>query len=183
MERPGLPEWIETERLRLRAPREEDAELAVEAIRATFDELQRWLPWAQRVPTLDEERARLADVRRAVAEREDFPLFGFERTSGAFVVASGLHRPDWDVPSFEIGYWARAGCVGRGYVTEAVRAIAAAAFDALGAARVEIRCHAANARSRRVAERAGFALEGVLRNERRHLDGTLGDTCVYARVR
>jgi RimJ/RimL family protein N-acetyltransferase len=87
------------------------------------------------------------------------------------------------VPSFETGYWVRAGYTGRGYVTEACRAITAAAFDVLGAARVEIRCHDANVRSWRVAERAGFVLEGVLRNERRHLDGALGDTRIYARVR
>lgn len=183
MERPGLPEWIETERLRLRAPRVEDAETVVEAVRATFDELHRWLPWARQIPTIDEQRAHLADVERKIDAREDFPLFAFERRTGALVVASGLHRPDWDVPSFEIGYWVRAGCTGQGYVTEAVRAIAGTAFDALGAARVEIRCHAANLRSRRVAELSGFTLEGVLRNERRHLDGTLADTCVYARVR
>jgi ribosomal-protein-serine acetyltransferase len=183
MDHPTLPEWIETERLRIRAPREEDAEEVREAIRATFETLRPWMPWAQRVPTLGEERARLAESRRKIEAREDFPLFAFERSTGAFVVASGLHRPDWDVPSFETGYWVRAGYEGRGYVTEACRAIAAAAFDALGAARVEIRCHDRNERSWRVAERAGFALEGVLRNERRHVDGTLADTRVYARVR
>jgi RimJ/RimL family protein N-acetyltransferase len=34
-----------------------------------------------------------------------------------------------------------------------------------------------------VAERAGFVLEGILRHELRHVDGTLRDTRVYARVR
>jgi RimJ/RimL family protein N-acetyltransferase len=183
MERPGLPEWIETERLRIRAPREADAELVRDAIEETFETLRPWMPWAQRVPTLEEERARLAEARRQIDAREDFPLFAFERGSEELVVASGLHRPNWDVPSFETGYWVRAGYTGRGYVTEACRAITAAAFDVLGAARVEIRCHDANMRSWRVAERAGFVLEGVLRNERRHLDGALGDTRIYARVR
>jgi RimJ/RimL family protein N-acetyltransferase len=183
MDRPSLPEWIETERLRIRAQREEDVEEVVAAIRETFETLRVWMPWAQRIPTLDEQRVRLAEVRRQRDAREDFALFAFERASGALVVASGLHRPNWDVPSFETGYWVRAGYEGRGYVTEACRAITAAAFAALGAARVEIRCHDANVRSWRVAERAGFALEGVLRNERRHLDGTLGDTRVYARLR
>jgi len=87
------------------------------------------------------------------------------------------------VPSFETGYWVRSSRARRGYVTEAVRAISDAAFATLGAARVEIRCHDRNERSWRVAERAGFTLEGVLRSERRHLDGSLRDTRVYARVR
>ena len=75
MERPGLPEWIETERLRIRAPREEDAPLMCDAIAETFETLRRWMPWAQRVPTLDEERARIAESRRRMEAREDFTLF------------------------------------------------------------------------------------------------------------
>ena len=105
------------------------------------------------------------------------------RASGVFAGGSGLHRIDWSVPRFEIGYWVRARFLGRGYATEAVRAIAERVFGDLGARRVEIRMHAANERSVRVAERAGFALEAVLRNEQRHLDGTLRDTRVYALVR
>jgi ribosomal-protein-serine acetyltransferase len=183
MERPKLPEWIETERLRIRGPRDEDAAVVREAIGETFETLRAWMDWAKRVPTLEEERERIAEARRKHAAGEDFPLFVFLRGNGAFVAASGLHRPNWEVPSFETGYWVRAGFGGRGYVTEACRAITTAAFDALGAARVEIRCHDRNERSWRVAERAGFALEGVLRNESRHVDGTLRDTRVYGRVR
>jgi RimJ/RimL family protein N-acetyltransferase len=33
-----------------------------------------------------------------------------------------------------------------------------------------------------VAERCGFQFEGILRNERRRVDGSLGDTRVYAKV-
>jgi RimJ/RimL family protein N-acetyltransferase len=183
MARPQLPEWIETDRLRIRGPAESDAEVVLAAIRETFEALRPWMEWAQRIPTLAEERARIAAARAAFAAGDDLRLFAFERASGALVVASGLHRPDWDVPSFGTGYWVRAGYGGRGYVTEACRAITQAAFAALGAERVEIRCHDRNVRSWRVAERAGFTLEGVLRNERRHLDGTLRDTRVYARLR
>jgi RimJ/RimL family protein N-acetyltransferase len=183
MERPSLPERIDTKRLFLRGPAEEDTEIVLAAIRETFAELHAWMEWARRLPTLDEERARIAEAQRAFAAREDFPLFAFERASGAFVVATGLHRPDWSVPSFETGYWVRAGFGGRGYVTEACRAVTAAAFASLGARRVEIRCHDHNERSWRVAERCGFALEGILRNECRHVDGTLRDTRVYARTR
>jgi RimJ/RimL family protein N-acetyltransferase len=183
MEPRALPEPIETARLRLRAPRESDATELLEAVAETFEELRAWMDWARRLPTLEEQRAHLREARRRFEAREDFAVFGFEKETGAFACASGLHRVDWSVPKFEIGYWVRRRCLGRGYATEVVRALAGAAFDALGARRVEIRMHDRNLRSRRVAERAGFALEGVLRNEQRHADGTLRDTRVYARVR
>jgi RimJ/RimL family protein N-acetyltransferase len=46
---------------------------------------------------------------------------------------------------------------------------------------VELITDEENVASCRVAERAGFVLEGVLRNERRAPDASLRNTCVYAR--
>ena len=86
------------------------------------------------------------------------------------------------MPKFEIGYWCRTGMTGRGYTTEAVRGIAAFAFDALGAKRVEIRCDPLNRLSARVAERAGFHLEGELRNDALGTDGTLRNTLVFSAI-
>jgi ribosomal-protein-serine acetyltransferase len=71
---------------------------------------------------------------------------------------------------------------GRGYVTEAVHGIAAFAFDLLGAQRVEIRCDPLNRPSARVAELAGFSLEGELRNDARATDGTLRNNLVFSAV-
>jgi len=39
-----------------------------------------------------------------------------------------------------------------------------------------------NAASRKVAEKCGFVMEGMLRNERKGPDGELRNTCVYARI-
>jgi RimJ/RimL family protein N-acetyltransferase len=68
----------------------------------------------------------------------------------------------------------------RGYTTEAVRSIAALAFNEMGANRVEIRCDSRNVRSRRVAELAGFRQEAQLANDDRANDGSLRITIVYA---
>jgi RimJ/RimL family protein N-acetyltransferase len=183
MEPRACPEPFESERLLLRAPREGDVPAVLGAIRESWASLHAWMEWAQRLPTPDEQLAHTREARRRFEAREDFPLYLFDKASGAFAGGSGLHRVDWSVPRFEIGYWVRERFRGRGYAVEAVGAIAERAFGALGARRLEIRMHAGNAASVRVAERAGFALEGVLRNERRHVDGSLGDTRVYALVR
>jgi RimJ/RimL family protein N-acetyltransferase len=87
------------------------------------------------------------------------------------------------VPRFEIGYWVRHSAQGRGLVTEALQTLARFAFDGLRARRVEVRMSSANQRSRAVAERCGFTLEGVLRQDSLSTDGQPRDTVVYARVR
>ncbi|HVM56737.1 MAG TPA: GNAT family N-acetyltransferase [Gaiellaceae bacterium] len=63
----------------------------------------------------------------------------------------------------EVGYWLRADARGRGVTTAAVRLVTAWALGA-GAARVQLRAAVDNDASRRVAEKAGFRLEGVHRS-------------------
>ena len=67
-------------------------------------------------------------------------------------------------------------------MTEAVRGIEQFAMTYLEANRLEIRCDAPM-RSAKVAERAGYTLEGVLRKMRRDSTGVLVDMMVYAKVR
>lgn len=59
---------------------------------------------------------------------------------------------------------------------------AAFAFDKLGARRVEAFPDDLNIASCRVCEKAGFQLEGVMRNARADPDGQLRNTRIYARV-
>lgn len=72
----------------------------------------------------------------------------------------------------EIGYWLRSDARGRGVMTRALVLAARWAFDDCGAARVQLRADVENVASRRVAEKAGFRLEGVLRSA--HWNARLG---------
>ncbi len=67
-------------------------------------------------------------------------------------------------------------------MTEAVRGIAGFASDHLSAGRVKIQCESRNRRRARVAERAGFRLEGELRNSGLDTSGNLRNTLVYTKI-
>lgn len=181
-----LPERIVSERLVMRCPRAGDGAAMAEAVAESIDELRPWMPWAQQVPTADEQEAMARSAYARFMLRSDLVyalwLHDGQGRETRLVGGSGLHRIDWSVPRFEIGYWRRSGCGGQGYVTEAVNVLTRLAFDTLKAARVEIRMDDDNAASWRVAERAGYTLEGTLRRESRKPDGRLRDTRVYARV-
>ena len=64
----------------------------------------------------------------------------------------------------EIGYWLRADARGRGAITRALRVVSAWAFRRGAVERLQLRADVENVPSRRAAEKAGFRLEGVLRN-------------------
>ena len=182
-----VPERIETERFILRCPQAGDGAAINAAICATMHELRPWMPWAQAAPLLDESEAYCRRNQARFRLREDLPYFIFEREpdgrEGVLVGACGLHRIDWAVRRFEIGYWRRSGLPGHGIATEAARALSRMAFDRLDARRVEIRMDEVNTPSRKVAERAGFTFEGLLRRDTLNVDNEPRDTRVYARVR
>jgi len=182
-----VPERIATERLVLRSPRAGDGPLVNQAIAVSHAELAPWMPWAGTMPSVDESEAHCRRQQARFLLREDFVFFMFVRDAaggeGELVGGTGLHRIDWTVRKFEIGYWRKTGCEGCGFVTEAVRALARLAFDALDARRVEIRMDDNNAPSWRVAERAGFTLEALLRFDSVTPTGEPRSTRIYARVR
>jgi RimJ/RimL family protein N-acetyltransferase len=179
----NVPEEIVTERLVIRPPRPGDGAAINAATIESAAELRPWMPWANPLPTVEQSEAYARKASARFLSREDLPYRAHLKQTGEFIVGSGLHRIDWNVPRFEIGYWCRTRFVGQGYVSEVVRALAEMAFGALAARRVEIRMDARNQRSRRVAELCGFELEGILRSETRSHLGELRDSCVYARIR
>lgn len=178
-----VPEVLETERFRLRVPRAGDG-IALHAMQsATMAELRPWMPWAQQAPTPDDCEAWCRRAHARFLLREDLVWWAFERGGDAPLASVGLHRMDWSVPRFEIGYWRRTGSGGRGLVAEAVNALNRLCFDRLGARRVEIRMDDANVPSWRLAERCGFTLEALLRGDTLNPDGAPRSTRIYARVR
>ena len=179
--RPDVPLEIETPRLILRAPHPDYAQKMNDAIRESIDELRPWMEWAQRAPSLEESREQQEAARKHFLDREDLQLILFYRDR--LVGGSGLHRIRWSVPAFEIGNWVRTSDAGQGYVTEAVEAIETLAFNQLGARRVEIRTDTRNVRSRKIPERLGYDLEGVLRHDCLDAQGLPRSTAVYAKIR
>jgi RimJ/RimL family protein N-acetyltransferase len=177
-----VPAEILTDRLLIRPPLPGDGpELNAAAIESAA-ELQPWMPWTCPLPTVEQSEAYVRKAQASFLARQDLPYRAQLKSNGDLVVGTGLHRIDWSVPRFEIGYWCRTKYAGQGYVSEVVRALTQMAFVKLRAQRVEIRMDARNERSRRVAERCGYVLEAVLRCESRNHHGELRDTCIYARV-
>ncbi|MFD1017903.1 GNAT family N-acetyltransferase [Thalassobacillus hwangdonensis] len=179
-----FPSQFETERLLVRMPLPGDGKAVHEAIEASSKEFQKWLPFAQKKQTLEEAESNVRQAHADFLKREDLRLHILLKETGELVGSTGLHRIDWDIPKFEIGYWIDTRHCGKGYMTEAVAGVASFAFDELKAKRVEIKCDIENIRSRAIPERLGFDLEGILRKDSTSPDGkTIRDTCIYSKIR
>lgn len=147
----------------LRAWRREDSELLVECLDGD-PEITIWLDQVPQPYTRADALAYIGGIGEnafAVTDAE----------TGRILGSIGIRFSEIDDVG-EIGYWMRSEARGRGVMTRALLLVARWAFDERGAARVQLRADVENVASRRVAEKAGFRLEGVLRSA--HWNARLG---------
>lgn len=176
---------LATERLILRAPHPSgDGKIVNQAIRESIHELKAWLPFAQEIPTVEETEMNLREAHLHFSKRESFRFLIFHKETNDFIGVVSLQRINWDIPKGEIGYWLHTKYSGRGFMTEAVKALIDFGLNQIDFNRIEIRCESTNYRSRAIPEKLGFELEGILRNEDLSADGhRLTDTCVYSVIK
>jgi RimJ/RimL family protein N-acetyltransferase len=143
---------LETERLILRAPRLGD----VKAIAALANDRR-----------IAENTARIPHPYKA-SDAEDFvsganvggeTAFVITLRNGAIVGACGFGQIDRHPP--EIGYWLGLKHWGKGYATEAVRAVIDHAFTDLDCESLQASARVTNPASRRILEKCGFQWTGA----------------------
>lgn len=148
-------------RLALHETRPEDADELFDALTPAVARFMAWeLPVSRAV-----HRARV--VARAAAEDEaGIHLVIRRRADGRCLGAAAVERLDADTP--EIGLWLRECAWGRGYGTEAVRALLIWARKRTGHTSFAWPVAPANAPSVRLVERLGGKIAGRRRQRRHH---------------
>jgi RimJ/RimL family protein N-acetyltransferase len=146
-------------RLRMRT----DADIPAVVAACQDPEIPRWT----RVPEdYDEEKARawVSDAANEQAEGRGISVLVVDAEDGTLLGSVGAHEVNHEESRCEIGYWAVAEQRGLGVIPRAVRLLCRWVFDELPVERISITAEPENTGSRRVAEKAGFTYEGVLRS-------------------
>jgi RimJ/RimL family protein N-acetyltransferase len=153
------PLILTTERLLLRTFTADDTDAVYEAVQDP--DIQRWTtipsPYARR----HAEHFVGEMVPNGWQHDTEYTWAVRLGADGPLTAAMSLHHPRSG--TWEIGFWTAEEHRGRGYATEAMRAVTRFAFTTLGAIRLEWRAEVGNEGSRAVAEKAGVVVEGVLR--------------------
>lgn len=82
------------------------------------------------------------------------------------------------IKKVEIGYWLSQDYQGKGIVTRSVIKLIDLAFNELEMEKVQISAATENLSSRKVCERLGFSLEGIISNSE-NLNGRIVDHAIY----
>jgi RimJ/RimL family protein N-acetyltransferase len=178
----AMPEVLEASPLILVRWRPEDADEVLEAVEASFAELQQWMDWAQTLPTGEQQREILAEGNAAFDAGTSFGFVFREAATGTLVGGGGVHRRVGP-GAVEIGYWVRTDRHNRGYATRATESMTNAVFDCLADVdRIEIHMDCANIASARIPEKLGYRLLHTEQRERLALAHT-GEAFVWQTTR
>lgn len=136
--------------------------------------------WFTSVPKA-EDAARYVDaVLAAQAEGRVLP-FVVRDASGRVVGSTRYYGLETDVPKLSIGYtWYTPDVQRTGVNTETKLLLLTHAFETLGCISVVFETSWFNQRSRAAIARLGAKQDGVLRNHKRHADGSPRDTVVFS---
>ena len=164
-----VPAEVRTARLVLRPWRAEDAAALQPILEANHAHLGPWIPARVSTPAPVSELAkRLAGFGADFAADREW-RYGMFTPDGEIVGEAGLYPrsptaraayPDAD--RAELGYWIREDMTGRGFVTEAARALLTVAQTLARISCIEVRCDARNAPSAAVPQRLGFVLASTV---------------------
>lgn len=153
---------VATPRLQVRPLNADDIPAVAEIF--ADKQTQRWLP-VPHEPGQFDPVAWCTDLAAEQRARGDGDHYGMIRREDEVLVGSlWVKHTDWEARVTEIAYAVAPHARGFGLAAEAVDGLAIALLLEHGFQRVELRVAPGNLASRRVAEKAGFTYEGLLRN-------------------
>lgn len=152
---------LETERLILRPMLVSDADDMYDyAHREEVTRYLLWSPHASKKNTVD--FLRYIRTRYGLGDFYDWAVV--EKESGRMIGTCGFTSIDLENGVGEIGYVINPDFSGRGYATEAARAVIEYGFGELSLHRIQCRFMKGNDASLRVAEKLGMTFEGYIRD-------------------
>ena len=172
---------LETPRMWLRCPYPADGEAVYQGVMETLNQLRSWpdsLPWAQQPQSVQASEDYCQQSYAAWAMRLSWPMLMIDKLSHLFVGSIGFQPSATTPQQWELGYWCRLRFQGQGRMTEAVKVLTQAALQVVPEADWVCRIDSRNQASRKVIEKAGYALvreEAVVSDQ-----GTAQQICHYA---
>ena len=168
------------EQTEVRLLRADDADALYDTVMRNREHLRPWMTWMDRLIDASDIYAFVRAAEKEAYQHSAFKAGIWHRAMLLGVL--DLHDIEWNNGRAALGYWLDRDHTGQGLMTNAVRLFIEYAFEALDLHRIEIRVATQNARSRLLAERLGFTLEGVLRDAQR-IRGAYVDHALYALLR
>ena len=135
-----------------------------------------------RTKTLEDTKNFLADITKRAAAKTYMPFIIVDETSAKPIGFLDLKNIDWSIPKSEVGCYMDEGYAGKGVATKAFKIFCDHCFREFGFAKLFLRTHESNIAAKKLAETAGFEVEGIIRSDYKTTSGQLVDLIYYGRL-
>jgi ribosomal-protein-serine acetyltransferase len=161
-----LPETLETDRLIIRKYVKGDGHSFLDLLNRgnNREDLRDSVDEAMSIADLNDAEINVREHEAEWASRERFVMGIWSKDSGEAIGQIWIEPKDWDVPSFELGWFIDSGRQGKGLATEAAQRSLEFIFTELQAHKVVVVVKETNERSLKLAERIGCIREGLSRD-------------------
>jgi len=163
-------------RIYLKMPTAKDAEKIFKYTQNK--ELLKYMMWSA-PKSIKEVKKHIQDRIRKGKKGISFEMCIYSKENNEFIGSAGFVEVDIENESVELGYWVARPFWNNGIATEAVSLLLSYAFKSLKAHRVVIMCNPKNTRSRNIAEKLRFHMDGILRDHIK-IRGKMTDKCFYS---
>jgi ribosomal-protein-serine acetyltransferase len=157
-----------------------DARPLLALIDANREHLAPWLPWPELIKSPQDAQEFIRMSLQGMANHNAYKCVVLADGMACGLVS--LHWMNWGNRSAGMSYWLGKAHEGQGIAAAACRILEHQAFADLELNKIEIHVAAGNLRSHRLAERLGYAKDGVLR-QAEFLCGQYVDHVIYSKLR
>lgn len=135
-----------------------------------------------RTRTLEDTAVFLSENVQKAIDRTYFPYIVVDNASKTFVGYIDLKRISWNIPKAELGCFFDEDHVGKGIATRALQMATDYFFSGFGIKKLFLRTHPDNTSARKLAEKCGFEIEGLIRCDHKTTAGEIVDLLYYGKV-
>jgi len=154
----------------------DDAASLYEQIEKTRPLLAKFMPWGDAMKSIEEEKDFLIYCQGRMAEKKLWitSILVDDKPVGMI----DLHNINLDNKNAEVGYWLGGEYQGNGVMTDCLLRVLEVGFEEMDLHKIKLLAEVVNDASNAVAQKAGFKLEGCLKEEI-YSDGKFHDANLY----
>lgn len=165
------------EQLTIRLLQQSDAAELFDLVNCQRNYLSEWLPWPPMTKTVADSKAFLNGAMQQFESQTGMVCGIFYQTHLVGVV--GFNEINHSLKKVKLGYWLSQEQMGKGLMTKSCRCLVDYAFETLDVEKVEIAAATDNWSSRKVCERLGADLEGII-SHAENLHGRIVSHAIYS---
>jgi len=135
-----------------------------------------------RTKTLGDTQEFISEMAQRAIDKTYFAYLIIDDTDNSIIGFMDLKNLDWNIPKSEMGVYVDEDYASKGLTTKAFRLFCEFCFEEYKFKKLFLRTHPTNLAARKIAEKCGFEVEGIIKRDYKTTSGEIIDLVYYGRL-